>query len=444
MNLHLPKVLIFGQTFNDFSGGGITLSNLFKDWPMESLAVVSYPFMLHNSSKNICQNYYQIGKEELKWIFPLSLVKQNFKSGQLELGTGGRVPVLVQSRNMRHFISARILTPVIRWSGLVHCVSTIRLSPGLKEWLSDFAPDILYLQISNRESINFAIELIDYLEVPSVLHMMDDWPATISGNGPFKQHWHRVIDREFRHLLEKADAHLSISEAMAEAYLERYNKSFRAFHNPVVLDQFNIESKPDRSKRNRFRVLYLGRIGTANSQSIVQFAKFIANYDKKGLEIEFDIYSKDHDSRSARIIAAMDKVNIRPAIGHDDIPVILKAYDLLLLPLDFTYSALKFSRLSIPTKASEYMASGTPILVFAPSETAISRFFAEKKCGHCLVSNANVDIEKAMDLLLENITYRHDLGERARIVADRLFNARTVRDDFRVLISTARRTTPER
>ena len=83
MNIAFPKVLIFGQTFNDFSGGGITLTNLFEDWPVEDLAVISYPFMFHNSSTGVCRNYYQIGEEELAWRFPFSLIKQKFSSGKL-------------------------------------------------------------------------------------------------------------------------------------------------------------------------------------------------------------------------------------------------------------------------------------------------------------------------------------------------------------------------
>jgi hypothetical protein len=45
-----PKILIFYQPFNSYSGGGITLTNLFLGWPKERLAVLSYPFMLNEVS----------------------------------------------------------------------------------------------------------------------------------------------------------------------------------------------------------------------------------------------------------------------------------------------------------------------------------------------------------------------------------------------------------
>lgn len=48
--------------------------------------------------------------------------------------------------------------------------------------------DILYFQISNRESIIFANNLVDQLKVPSVIHFMDDWPSVLVSPGLFKNY----------------------------------------------------------------------------------------------------------------------------------------------------------------------------------------------------------------------------------------------------------------
>jgi glycosyltransferase involved in cell wall biosynthesis len=319
---------------------------------------------------------------------------------------------------------------------MVHCISTINLSQKLKDWLLEFAPDILYLQISNRESINFAFELIDYLKIPSVIHMMDDWPSTISSKGLFKRYWQRKIDREFRQLIGKIDLHLSISEAMSEAYQSRYHTSFKVFHNPVELKEFDNKLNVKKTGLSGFRILYLGRIGTANSQSIIQFARFISKYEPDGVKVEFDIYTNDIDTSYTRKLSNLHNVNVRPSIKHDEIPLLLMSYDLLLLPLDFTKLGLAFSRYSIPTKASEYMMSGTPVLVFAPAETAISRFFATNKCGHCLSTNKLIELKESLDLLIGDKEYRLRIGGRAILIAKQMFDARVVRNNFMSLLST--------
>ena len=432
--MNFKKVLIFGQTFNDFSGGGITLTNLFKEWPKEALAVLSYPFMLHNSSTDVCQNYYQIGNEELTWRFPLSLVKQKFPSGKIEIRSTGRVPVLGEAKNVRNYISSNIVIPILRWTGLIHCASFLHLSQKLKNWLSEFNPDIIYIQISNRESINFAIELIDYIRIPSVIHMMDDWPSTISAPGPFRNYWHKRIDRDLRLLLDKINIHLSISNAMSNEYSKRYGKAFTAFHNPVDLENYSDLHEIKKDIGKQFRILYLGRVGIANEKSIFRFASFISSYKPDEAIVTFDIYTKDINNYYIRGLNKLEGVNVHGPINHNQIQLLLHRYDLLLLPLDFTRPSLKFSRLSIPTKASEYMMSGRPILVFAPEQTAVSRFFFENECGHCVVSEDFEAIHAAMNMLIDNADYRGRLGDKAIRLASHLFNGVVIRRSFKELI----------
>ena len=435
MSTYYPKVLILGQSFNDFSGGGITLSNLFKNWPADHLAVISYPFMLHNASTAICQSYYQIGLEELSWRFPFSIIKRKFKSGKLKLDKEKRLSIISEKRSLRHILSFKLVIPLLRWSGLIHAVSKIQISRNLKAWMSDFAPEVLYIQISNRESINFALDLIDSLEIPSVLHMMDDWPSTISSRGLFKEYWHRIIDSEFRMLLGKTNLQLSISEAMSEEYMRRYGKNFIPFHNSIELEHFNIERKIQQSEGNKLRILYMGRIGTANRHSLITFAKIISKCNLPEFSVEFDIYTKDYESVDSHKISRNNKVSIYKAVEHSDIPGLLVTYDILLLPLDFTDSGRKFSRLSMPTKAIEYMASGTPVLVFAPPETAIVKFCERNECAHCITTESYPEVSHSLVRMFTDSEYRARLALNSKRIAHQLFDATIVRQEFRSKIT---------
>ncbi len=425
-----PRVLIFSQTFNNISGGGITLTNLFFGYPRESIAVLTYPFMLLHASFESCNNYYQLGREEYSWSFPLNHIKKKFDSGPVQI-ENRKTRLTTSQPSLRNRISTDILSPFLRWSGLTHCVSRIKISDRLKKWLEKYKPEILYLQISNRESILYSLELIEYLKIPAAIHMMDDWPTTASSRGPFRKYWQNRIDGEFRALLAKTDSYLSISDAMSEEYLNRYGKQFRAFHNPVNPSWFNKESITNESDRRCFRILYLGRIGTANESSLLVFSEFISNYIFQDYIIEFDIYTKDIDSKIARRIGNLKGVQVNLPINHEDVPSLMTRYQLLLLPLDFTRSGLKFSRLSMPSKTSEYMLSGIPIMVMAPAESAISKFCTYNKCGHCISSDKLEDLTETMNFLIENDNYRKDLARGARRLANQLFDRHEVTRNFR-------------
>lgn len=428
------RILIFGQPFNDFSGGGITLTNLFKGWPKEFIAVASYPHMLKNITWHVCDTYYQLGSSEYRWRLPFNLFKQTYKSGLIE-NNGRSREVLPQTKpSLKHFVSNILVNPLTSWLGLKNCISNISISRPLKEWMSEFKPDILYFQISNRESIIFADNLIDHLKIPSVIHMMDDWPSTISNYGLFKRYWKTKIDQEFRQLLEKVDLFLSISDAMSEEYLRRYQKQFKAFHNPVDIASFNIPKNHKSLEDKRFRILYIGRIGTANKQTIMSFASFVSKFKIKDFNVEFDIFTKEAENPDLISFGKLNNINIIRSVSHDQVPSLLIDYDLLFLPLDFTEAGLRFAKYSFPTKASEYMLSGTPVLIIAPQETAVVRFFSVNECGYCVTKLAENEFDRALRFLIQNEDYRSKIGRNAMELAKEKFDGEKVRKEFQHLL----------
>ena len=144
---NLPKILIFSQPFNNFSGGGITLTSLFHGWPKEKMAVLTYPFMLQGHSTDVCDNYYQVGQEEYNWVFPLNVFKQRYPSGKIKSNSAHPYYSLKSSPSFKHLVSSFFVNPIIEWLGLNNCISRIIISERLRLWLAEYKPDLLYLQI---------------------------------------------------------------------------------------------------------------------------------------------------------------------------------------------------------------------------------------------------------------------------------------------------------
>jgi len=430
---NIPRVLIFGQPLNNHTGGGITLSNLFKGWPIDKIAGMYINYGYARLSTDVCRTYYQLGKEEHKWKFPLNIFKQTYPSGLRSNDIKGGESITYAKTGVSMMASS-FLFFFARWLGLNNCDSVIGISPKLAKWLSEYNPEILYLQVSTREGILFASQLIDYLKIPSAIHMMDDWPSTISDHGPLRKYWKAKIDREFRQLLNKVDIHLSISDAMSDEYQKRYHKQFQAFHNPVEVESYSIPRKKE-SHANRFRILYLGRIGTANKASIVLFAKAISHLKIDNQRIELDIYSKDADLPDLKLVNELENVRVMPPVPYEAVPGMLKEYDLLFLPLDFTVNGLKFARFSIPTKATEYMLSGTPVFVLAPEETAVYRFFKNNSCGFCISSPNEEEILEGIRFIIRNEEYRNQIGNKAVNLARKQFDATIVRQKFQSMLT---------
>jgi|NGEPerStandDraft_6_1074524.scaffolds.fasta_scaffold48554_2 glycosyltransferase involved in cell wall biosynthesis len=433
--MSIPKVLIYHQTFNDFSGGGITLTNLFKGWPKDSIAVLSKVEMMDGISFEVCNTYYQLGKEENKSIFPLNLIQRKSQSGLKTNDAKVGLPLSSQRLGLRHKFVTQIFFPFMNWIGVVHLLLRTSMSQNLKDWLDKFKPDILYLQADNRDSVLFVKELCDYLKIPSAIHVMDDWPSKISTKGLFSNYWIKKIDKEYRELLDKVDIHLSICDAMSEEYKIRYNKTFIAFHNPIDVEKWLPYGKSDFTlNRMNVNVLYTGRIGIGITDSLLEVAAAIDQMNDEEVNIKLHIQTPSKQQTTTDLLQNFKCVVINPFVEYSQIPEITSKADILLLANDFSKAGINFLKFSMPTKVSEYMISGTPVLVYASDQTAVSKFFSQHKCGYCVTKQDKDEIIKAFQFLINNEEYRKKISRNAFNLAKDKFNAITVRMNFQHLL----------
>lgn len=404
------------------------MTNLFKGWDRDSIAVAAED--IQQPDYSVCVKFYRLGAEECRLSFPFNLKSRKSipASGELNMRSGNQgssYRISNQSKLQRLYYS------FIEYTGLIHYRNKLEISDSLLKWIKDFAPEVIYTQLSNYRLINFVTELHDRLGYPIAIHIMDDWPVSISNKGIFQNCWRNKIGSAFRKLVEKSAILLSISDSMSEEYQKRYGRPFIPFHNPIETAEWLKHSRTEWSMGDKVKMLYTGRIGTANNQSIFFISRAIHELNLSGQSITLDIYTPDHEGRQAEELSELRGIAIKKTVAHSEMPHLLSSHDILILPLDFDRKGIEFARYSMPTKASEYMISGTPILVFASKETGLAKY-AEKEKWAYLVSEFNADkLTAAIRELITKEEMRMLLANRAKALAMENENAETVRERFR-------------
>jgi glycosyltransferase involved in cell wall biosynthesis len=432
MQMNLPRVLIIGQTFNNKTGGGITQSNLFRGWDKDKLAVACTAHLLTDSDKTICDNYYQLGQDEHKWAFPFNYLQKKFPSGILKAEQNSQSNVtFVNGKNFRSKLVDDVFYPFLNYSGLTHCISQIKLSSGFRKWLHNFKPDIIYAQGQDRQRILFALSLEDYLKRPLIFHMMDDWPSSISNSGPLKKFWKKKIDRDFRILLDKSSLLMGISDAMALEYKKRYHKDFITFHNPLTIDFWKQHQRSNYELNTPISILYAGRIGLGIQSSLEITAKAIQLVNEQlGTSIKFVLQTPEKPIWSDNY-SCIEYKNLVP---YNQLPKVFSEADFLILPYDFSNESLQYIQYSMPTKAPEYMISGTPIILFAPDATAVVKYAAEYGWAYIVTKNRTEELVTAITNLIQNKSLREGIGQKAKMVAEEKHNSINVSNEFKSLI----------
>lgn len=429
--MRFPKVLIIGQMFDKDSGGGITLSNLFTGWDSDSIAVLATK--TENPDFSVCKNVYCIGDLEIERGFPfnLKLTGESSKSGVLNTETELKKKQVLRAKPKPGKLE-RIKDRLIILTGQIHRRRRFLISNELSKWINDFDPDIIYTQLSSFEIIQFIRVILKNYHKPLAIHIMDDWPKTITGNQvePFKSYWHNRINNGFRQLIEQASVLMSISESMSEEYLKRYGKKFYPFHNPVDTNRWVTPIQKNYSINVKFKILYAGRIGSGLQRCLIDTAKAIQKLANKGFKVEFIIQPTNINPVLDELVK-YEFVSIRPLVPYKSLPEIFSSADVLLLPNDFDRKSVSFLRYSMPTKASEYMVSGTPIVVFSHPENALTKHATKYNWAFVVAENSNERLESAFKALYENEDLRKSIGSRAKEFAIQYFDSTIIRKRFK-------------
>jgi glycosyltransferase involved in cell wall biosynthesis len=423
-----PKVMIIGESFHLKSGGGITLINLFRDWPPDRIAVASS--FIDASGQKYCNSFYKLGFEETKRPWPFYLIQPKTEFGPVDFSKKTSAPYspgrVVRKKNP---VLKRFLLQLRHYLGIYPFIYRLRISEKLGKWIDEFQPEIIYTQLSSIQMVQFTIQLYENKKIPLAIHIMDDWPATLREPGLLFFYWKSVLNRDFRRLLDYPGVHMSIGNAMSEAYLVRYKKEFIPFQNSLDLNKWESVAKSDWQVHNVFTVMYAGRIGRGVISSVMDIAEAIEILGNQGYRILFKIRAGGFDLDNIERINSLRFTELHDFLWHDEMPGELSSADLLVIPLDF--NEIKFTRLSMPTKVPEYLASGTPVLVYASGETALCRYAGKHQWGYIVTKNKISELVKAISLLYSDTKLRKKLGVTGRSVAREYHDGDNIRRYFR-------------
>jgi glycosyltransferase involved in cell wall biosynthesis len=488
-----PRVLIVGPTFDTVTGGGITLTNLFKGWPADGLALVSSDPCLVEPAP--ARSQFRLGSEERPYIPLLRLVALMDRDGGgpvdepgiLAAAAAGSGPAAAQQggaaagaragtgapRRTRAGSSLRSI-PKNAFNGLARVLGSdeylrrMKASDRLVSWARAFAPDLLYTQLGDLNMCRLVLGLGEALDVPIVLHMMDDWPAAIYRRGLLRNKLSRDTDRAVRRLVRGAAACIAISDAMAREYAARYGREWTYFHNPVEPERWRVagadadsaggEASPSgdpspsgaalasgagttagTTAGRDFTLVYSGRIGPGIESSVLDICGVVAGLRGQGRNVQLAIHSIHFDRGADPRFAGFDGVELHGAIPDADMAATLCAADALVLPFDFHGDAADFARLSFPTKAPAYEATGVPILVYAPAAHAVAADAAARGWG-CVVGESDLGaLAEAISRLMDDESLRSELSRKALADVAERHEAGAVRARFAATLAAAAR-----
>jgi len=176
--------------------------------------------------------------------------------------------------------------------------------------------------------------------------------------------------------------------------------------------------------------LYAGRIGTGIQHSLLDLADAIKGLVNDEVKIELHIQTVSDDP-VLRKLETYDFTRLKAPVPYSELPKVFAGADLLVLPNDFDKKSVSFLKLSIPTKASEYMASGSPILVYSSAETAITKHALQNKWAYVVHESSIEKLRTAINEIYKDEDLRRKLAGIAKKFSIEHYDIDKVRTEFK-------------
>lgn len=420
-NDNYPKILILGETFNSRTGGGITLSNLFKNWPKSKLfnACEYYKFNIIDDDR--CKEYYQIGNKEehvyfpdwIRRLIPIQSVRNSHSSGIIVIDFTKNIQSFTNQECIIKFFLKKIARDFLFFLGLYPLFHLRKISNEFLHWVDKIDPDFIYAQFSDMNSIRFINLILEKKNIPLCIHIMDDWTSTYSEKGIFHFYWKKKVNVEFSEIVKKARIRLAISDGMVEEYKKRYSVDFIPFHNPIEPENWINYTKKDYHIGSEIKLFYAGRIGIGNYHSLSDIASAVKQIKNEGYNISLTLQSPSSDFQRFKRFERKGIVKLNRQVDYKELPSVFSNADILILPYDFKSSGMKYIKYSMPTKVTEYMITGVPILLYCPVSVYIYQHAKKNQWASIVSKNEKEHLIKAIIELIQDEKLRAILSQNA-------------------------------
>ena len=238
MKSNYPKVLIISEFyFNENSGGGILLKNLFENYPKDKI------FILHED---------------------------------VNVKTSSRIKShLLKKPNKISYFLKKILDPLIvqkliDLNNLITIKKRKKVSDDLVTKLSNFKPDVIYTILGSYGLMCMIKDLQKILKVPLVTHVMDNVLDVYTK--------HRKEYKIFNYLIHNSVKRIAINSKMADEYQKIFKYNFSILHNGINKNKIQ---KVNIKKKTKI-ITYIGSVfKNAQLDSLVEITQVIEQLIKK-------------------------------------------------------------------------------------------------------------------------------------------------------------------
>ena len=337
-------------------------------------------------------------------------------------------PTAARSSESRRLQNVKYVSFWLGWPRLLHSrfariygSFVVRRAPKLHRKISrlagDFQPEAV-LSVPHGYSWLTAAAFAEQNRLPLHLILHDDWLVSLVASSLLKP-W---AEQMFRHFYRAATSRLCVSPSMEENYRKRYGAEGTVLY-PSRAKGCNAVSHSVPRLREKEAGLVFAYAGSLNCKAYGDLLRALAEtLDKSNSQLV--IFGPVTESKATAFGLRLSNITLGGLLPPGQlIERLKKEADVMFLPMSFPPQDRQNMEISFPSKLTDYTLTGLPLLIVGPNYCSAVRWAKENPGVAEVVESVDRGLlQAAVDRLVENATYRQQLGARALEVGRTYFS----------------------
>lgn len=281
----------------------------------------------------------------------------------------------------------------------------------IKKNLKKIKPDLIYSFVYSSATLQFSTLVAKLTKLPFVFHIGDD--ITQEENG-------EIIIRK---ALQYAKRQFVISENMKRYYESIFNRDFDIFHfvsTEITPSNNSLESVVLNHQPKVIR--FIGSYHKIQHEdAVMDLVDVLEGINTPNVKFNLEFWGTETPQNA---LNGITKTEIYKGLFPERKKIsLIKGSDLLIIPSTFEEHTHRYYKNSFPTKLTEYLLSGVPVLVYGPPDSSSSIFCKKYATGFTLTTKCKDKIaEFLLDFIQNHNMYRlkarNDSIQLAKDLAD--------------------------
>lgn len=399
---------------------GKTLMSFFSEFKKDDICQL----YIHNGvpDSGTCKAYYQMtDKDVLKGVYSR---KVNGKSGSVSEVSTDSLSVDTESNDIYQKIyssskrrnPSREILRDIMWS----------ISPwynqDLKDWLDLQKPTCIFAAIGSGKFLyEIAVRIAKDYQIPLYTYVCDDFYSMTVQKSMFGIIWKRQLVRKTKELMKQSSAIVTICQELSDFYSEEFKKQA-----VTLMTGTNYKIFEARNTDSDFSTLrYFGKLSINRYKSLAVICRKLDMLNEKYAKdysveifcggVDREITDEFHGISCARFFDFITGKEFEEKFFSSDALIHIEAFDAA------SVDRVKFS---VSTKIADSLASGIPLLAYAPESVASMKHLIRNQCAFTAVSEE--ELTEQLDKLITDSALRAAISQNAVETAKKFHDPHTV------------------